>query len=79
MGIRVRQGRDVLSGLGRHMIDPSRIFGDSISRYLDIEDVSVIEMTRDFLLCLVKGHIDSAHGLNRLTSLNSFSWNIIAL
>ena len=77
MGIQVRQGRDALSGLGRHMIDPSRTFGDSISRYLDIEDVSVIEMMRDFLLSLVKGHVDSAHGLNGLNSLNSFSWNII--
>ena len=30
-------------------------------------------------LGLVKGHVDSAHGLNGLTSLNSFYWNIIAL
>ena len=53
------------------LIDPNRRSGDSISRFLDIEDVSVtkmIEMMRDFLFGLVRGHDDAAHGLNGLTS-----------
>lgn len=53
-------------------MDPGR-FGDSMSRCLDIEDMCQLQNDRHdeaLLLSSANGHIDSARGLNRLSSLN---------
>lgn len=52
------------------LIDPGRRFGESISRRLGTEDISVTKMI-EMMLGLVRGHVDSVRGLKRPTSLNN--------